>query len=343
MDEAREMNPFTTDDFSRLDDSDDSAFYAVARRVSHLDETALRTVSRIIGTLVVEEAPAILDLMASLDSHLPPALAPSSVVGLGLNGREMADNPALTSRLLHDLNRDPRLPFADGTFDAVLNTVSVDYLTRPVEVFREVARVLKRGGLFLVVFSNRMFPPKAVKIWRESSEGVRLGLVEEFFHLAGGFQRPRTFLSKGLPRPAQDQYAGCGIPSDPVYAVYAERSGGDASRPGRPDPELETVPLPPPEVVESRKRETRATLRCPYCGEQMSKWAVPQTPFTEWEVPYLYVCFNDACPYLLRGWTAMGGQGNHGFSYRALYNPWRDVFHPVPVHSLNALRDGIVE
>ena len=99
------------------------------------------------------------------------------MVGLGLNENELKINKSLTEFVIHDLNHDPHLPFSDNTFDAVLNTVSVDYLVKPVEVFQEVNRVLKPGGLFLVIFSNRLFPQKAVKIWRQSSEEERLILV----------------------------------------------------------------------------------------------------------------------------------------------------------------------
>ena len=101
--------------------------------------------------------------------------------------------------MLHDLNEDPILPFEDGTFDVVLNTVSVDYMTRPLEVFREIARILKPGGLFLVIFSNRMFPQKAVKIWKESNEAERVMLVEDFFRVTDDFEPARVFVSKGKP------------------------------------------------------------------------------------------------------------------------------------------------
>ena len=89
------------------------------------------------------------------------------------------DRAVLDERVVRDLNADPRLPFADGSFDVVLNTVSVDYVTRPLELFREVGRVLRPGGLFLVIFSNRYFPEKAVRIWRESSEQERILIVED--------------------------------------------------------------------------------------------------------------------------------------------------------------------
>lgn len=147
---------YTAEAFTRLDEEPDAGFYARDRMVEHLDEVALATVERLIGALAIAPRPTILDLMASVDSHLPSALAPAEVVGLGLNERELAANDALTERVIHDLNRDPRLPFEDARFDLVVNTVSVDYLTRPLEVFAEVGRVLKPDGLFLVVFSNRL-------------------------------------------------------------------------------------------------------------------------------------------------------------------------------------------
>lgn len=118
----------------------------------------------------------------------------------------------------------------------VINTVSVDYMTKPMQVFKEVGRILRPGGLFLVIFSNRMFPEKAVRVWREAGEEERVLLVEDFFREAGVFEKPSVFLSKGKPRPKDDKYAPMGIPSDPVYAVYADKKEGDPLR--RPRPEV---------------------------------------------------------------------------------------------------------
>jgi len=44
-------------------------------------------------------------------------------------------------------------------------TVSVEYLTRPFDVFAEAARVLKPGGVCAATFSNRGFPPKVIWVW----------------------------------------------------------------------------------------------------------------------------------------------------------------------------------
>ena len=219
--------------FRREDEGDDRLFYATDRLVSHLDELAITTVERLIAALVVEEHPAILDLMASWDTHLPASLHPERLVGLGLNGNELERNVRLTERMLHDLNRDPRLPFPASSFDVVLDIVSVDYLTQPFEVFAEVARVLRPGGLHLVVFSNRYFPEKVVKIWHESSDQERILIVEDYFQATDLYTESNLWISQGKPRPAGDKYGGLGLPSDPVYAIWAERKGGPAGRPAR--------------------------------------------------------------------------------------------------------------
>jgi SAM-dependent methyltransferase len=329
--------------FTRDDETDDALFYARDRIVQHLDARALATVESLIGTLVVEPRPAILDLMASWDSHLPASLEPAECVGLGLNQNELERNAALTGRVLHDLNATPALPFESGRFDVVLNTVSVDYMTRPFDVFREAGRVLRPGGLFLVIFSDRMFPEKAVKVWRTASDAERVILVADFFEASGLFQEPRIFVSKGRPRPADDRYAPLGIPSDPIYAVYADRLGAAADRPARPVPRAElSKPLREEELL-LRSALVRTTLRCPHCEQPMKKWRVPDSPFATWPNEFMYICFNDSCPYLLRGWEVMADQGNVGLSYRQMYNPDTGKLLAVPVPTLRALRDSIVE
>ncbi|MCU0305731.1 MAG: class I SAM-dependent methyltransferase [Thermoanaerobaculales bacterium] len=329
--------------FSRDDESDDRLFYGTDRMVPHLDAEALGVVASIIGGLITEERPVILDLMASWDSHLGPSTAPARVVGLGLNRRELEANPALDEVVVHDLNAEPALPFADQTFDVVLNTVSIDYLTRPAEVVAEAARVLRPGGLLLVLFSNRFFPEKVVRIWREATTDQRLALVEGYFGSCPILGPTASCEVHGRPRPVDDRYAALGLPSDPVVAVWAERTGGPPGRPVRRPPELEPWFVCDPDELARRKAAVGDTLACPFCGDRLRKWAVPQTPFTEWDEEYLRVCFNDRCPYLLRGWRAMERQGNRGFSYRLMFNPGNRCCLSLPVPSLSALRESIVD
>lgn len=332
------------DAFLRLDETPDTLFYTTDRFVNHIDAVATKTVEQIIGTLITEENPVILDLMAGWDSHIPETIHPLEVIGLGLNENEILRNKNLTDFVIHDLNENPSLPFPDNRFDAVLNTVSVDYMTKPMDVFLEVGRILKPGGLFLVTFSNRMFPQKAVKIWKDADEEGRVILVEEFFDRAGIFEKPRVFVSKGKPRPRDDKYAYLNIPSDPIYAVYADKIGKDKSRGARPPIQIPYGEKLKKADLEERKRKIQHTLLCPHCGEKLRKWAVPENPFSQtWDNAHMYICFNDACPYYVRGWDCMrNGVGCRG-SYRLMYNPEKDTCMPIPVHSPKSLRDGIVD
>jgi len=168
--------------FQRADEEDDRLFYASARRSVHLDAPALAALTRVYGSLVPSNG-CVLDLMASWRSHLPTSFT-GTVIGLGMNRAEMLDNPRLAQAIVHDLNRDPHLPFADDAFDASLCAVSVQYLTRPVDVFREVGRTLRPGAPFIVSFSNRCFPEKAVAIWRVATEAQHVAIVTAYFATA---------------------------------------------------------------------------------------------------------------------------------------------------------------
>lgn len=339
---ARLYDILPADSFTRDDDSDDALFYQRPRLVQHLDSRARQTVSRVIGTLVTEREPELLDLMSSWTSHLPSWMTPRRLAGVGMNDEELRRNDALTEYVVHDLNADPRLPFADESFDAVINTVSIDYLVDPIAVLEDVARVLRPGGLLLVMFSDRMFRPKATKIWRDSSEAERLWLVEDFFRATGEYEDPQTFSSQGHARPENDPYFDQGIPSDPIFTVYADRKGGPEDGPPRPELTDENPAALPPEDLERRKRQIKDTLRCPYCQDKLDRFDIPENPFTEWDNDFVYVCFNNGCAYLLGGWSAMARQGNHGFSYRLMYDPIRDTCHPTPIASPYARRKNNV-
>jgi SAM-dependent methyltransferase len=202
---------FPVDAFARYDETDDTQFYLYPRLTAHIDDAACRAVTQLIR----EEVPTgshVLDLMSSYVSHLPTDCDYSGVVGVGLNADEMRLNPQLTDYRCCDLNRDPRLPYADAAFDAAFCTVSVQYLTRPIEVFREVARVLRPNAPFIVSFSNRCFPSKAVRIWVAGDNREHSGLVQRYFALSNGFSEIR----------AVDRSPHRWL-SDPLYAVIGRR------------------------------------------------------------------------------------------------------------------------
>ena len=210
---------FADHPFDRPDESPDHRFYEQPRLVQHIDDTAIDIISQLYGRLIQPES-NVLDLMSSWISHLPEDLSLKSLTGLGMNQKELEANRQLTDYVMHDLNANSQMPFDNNAFDAVVCTVSVEYLVAPFEVFEEIVRILKPGGIFIVTISNRWFPPKAIQIWPALHEFERLGLVLEFFFRCGKYKNLQTYSMRGLPRPADDKYASQMPFSDPVYAVW---------------------------------------------------------------------------------------------------------------------------
>ncbi len=170
--------------FDRADPTPDSAFYRQPRLVEHIDEPAIDAVTSVYRD-VLPGGGDVLDLMSSWVSHLPAEVAYASVVGHGMNAQELAANPRLTRWFVQDLNASPTLPLQTGAFDGACLCVSVQYLQRPTDVFREVGRVLRPGAPFVVSFSNRCFPTKAVAIWRALGGTDQQRLVGAYMEEAG--------------------------------------------------------------------------------------------------------------------------------------------------------------
>lgn len=193
--------------FDRQDDGDDAEFYVPPRLVTHLDDAAVAAVGALYDELGVPDG-RVLDLMSSWVSHLSVQPGGGLVV-LGMNDVELQANPMAEQVVVQDLNVDPRLPFGEDSFDAVTCCVSVDYLTRPVAVLREVRRVLRPGGVVVLTFSNRCFPTKAVRGWLSTDDDGRVAIVRAYLEQAG-FDGVTTAL-RSDPR-------GGG---DPLYGAWA--------------------------------------------------------------------------------------------------------------------------
>jgi SAM-dependent methyltransferase len=194
--------------FDRQDATPDPAFYAFPRIVTHIDDDAIAAVGVLYDELGLDGE--VLDLMGSWVSHFHRAPAHLTVVGM--NEAELAANAMAGTTLVHDLNAHPRLPFADDSFDAAVCCVSVDYLTRPIEVFRDVRRVVRPGGPFVCTFSNRCFPTKAIRGWLLSTDEQHCRIVAEYFRRAGEYDEPTV-----ERRTAADHHG------DPLFAVWSRR------------------------------------------------------------------------------------------------------------------------
>ena len=213
---------FSPEAFTRDDENPDALFYEKPRYVQHIDTTAIEMVKNTYGRFLKDDM-QVLDLMSSWHSHVPADLNFKRFVGLGLNESELKKNSCLSETVVQDLNMDSRLQFDSNSFDAAICTVSVEYLIHPLAVFGEVSRVLRNDGYFIVTFSNRWFPTKAIKIWKELHEFERMGLVLEYFMRSGGFRNLQTYSIRGLPRPHDDKYYPDLRYSDPIYAVWGQK------------------------------------------------------------------------------------------------------------------------
>ena len=202
--------------FTRSDESADPLFYLPDRFVTHIDDRAIAAVGQLYRELGIDGlgvdgqglVTSVLDIMSSWVSHFIEA--PPELVVLGMNERELQANPQATTIVVHDLNTNSAMPFPNDRFDAATCCVSVDYLVRPIDVLREVARVVKPAGTVVCTFSNRCFPTKVVRGWLTLSEPQRCQLVAQYFRLADGYEEPH--IAQCTPADTRD---------DPLYAVWA--------------------------------------------------------------------------------------------------------------------------
>jgi SAM-dependent methyltransferase len=202
--------------YGREDEAPDGEFYVFPRKVVHIDEGAIAALGRLYAE-VLPPGGRLLDLMSSWRSHLPETFRAGEVVGVGMNADEMADNPRLDRFVLHDVNREPGLPFGDAEFDGAMCAVSVQYLIHPLRVFREIRRVLRPGAPFVVSFSNRCFPTKAVAVWLNTGDEQHVALVRAYFDAAGGWVDVTA------------ETRSPGVDADPLYAVWARAASESAA------------------------------------------------------------------------------------------------------------------
>mmetsp|Transcript_9692 Transcript_9692/g.11193 ORF Transcript_9692/g.11193 Transcript_9692/m.11193 type:complete len:285 (+) Transcript_9692:52-906(+) len=194
--------PYSTADLSRQDESIDTNFYDQPRFCFHVDEKAVAALTDYYSTefpkFIKKEGnnnyklPDVLDLCASHVSHFPVDVADYTGrrVALGMNQEELAQNTQVDEFVVKDLNKDPTLPFDDNSFDIVTNAVSIDYLTNPLDICTEVARVLKPGGCAMFALSNRCFPTKAIQLWLKTNDLEHVYAVGSYFHYTKMFQPP---------------------------------------------------------------------------------------------------------------------------------------------------------
>merc|ERR1712109_167162 len=197
----------------RQDERSDSIFYETPRLVTHIDDFAIESLMNYYDENLKSDS-TIVDLCSSWISHLPNQFTFKNVIGIGMNEKELEENKQLTKHYIQDLNKNPQLKMIEsGSTDAVLCTVSVDYLIRPFEVFSEVHRILKPGGSFIVSFSNRMFATKAIKAWTRTNDSIHIYIVTYYFHVSA--QWKNVTISEVTQKHPDNEYR------DPLYILHA--------------------------------------------------------------------------------------------------------------------------
>jgi len=205
------------DGMHRADEKIDTTFYKSPRLVGHIDRQASLLLQEFLRNVLPNGA-KLLDLMAGYQSHLPRDFT-GKVTGLGLNDLEMQENPAIQASIIHDINHNPTMPFADESFGAILCNLSFEYLTRPDMICRDILRILQPGGLLVISFSDRWFPPKVIKLWERLHPFERQGYILD--HLKDSFVDLSTTSYVGWPRPTDDPHL---LPnSDPLFLITARK------------------------------------------------------------------------------------------------------------------------
>ena len=197
--------------FEREDESSDELFYESPRFTTHIDDATIQNLTHYYR----ETLPGsfrVLDLMSSWISHLPGEINYCQVAGLGMNEDELEGNPQLDSFVVQNLNDNPELNFADNSFDAVTIAVSIQYLIRPFEVFKEIGRILSPGGKCIVAMSHRLFPTKAIYAFHVLPPADRFRLVSAYMHRTGSFSSIET-VDRSPPN------------ADPLWLVIGTKEG----------------------------------------------------------------------------------------------------------------------
>ena len=214
----------------KLNESDDALWYSQPRFCTHVDDGFLEQLTRLYRQRTTPEYKC-LDLCSSHVSHYPYEY--EYVLGHGLNREELSRNGAFQGNFfVRNFNENPTIDAPDQTFDMVSMCVSIQYMQQGEELFKEIFRVLKPGGVVIISYSNRMFYEKALSVWRDGTGYSRTQLVKSYFQNVSGFTEPEV-ITEVLPDGVEDEKNVFvkimktfmkRASSDPFYAVVSYRN-----------------------------------------------------------------------------------------------------------------------
>ncbi len=309
-------------------------------------EEELRLLRAALGRLLGQgEFAQVLDVLGGSDRFVPEG-AVESVTVPGPVRRRADAHRRIMLQVADELDEQPLLPFEDEAFDAALVTLDVGALRRPLEVFREVGRVLRPAGLLAVSFGRARPGEAHTRLWADAGDAERLMLAEAYIEFAAaGFTAP-TAITVLEGEDGVEWLEGRGAPGDPdaprAHVVFAYR---DEVTPAHRD----HPPFPPPAQQPGKTKDDirfdeAGRPRCPYCQAPMGRYSPPVTIFEiDYGVDELWVCFEDACEYHRRSRRWMRSQGHAGFTYRFMFNPATGATGPIPDSLWGGLRSCRVD
>ena len=129
--------------------------------------------------------------------YVSEALASAGFASIGIDRSTISVGTAATADVgtIYVGADAHRLPFRDGTFDAVVLSEVLEHVSRPRDVLGEAARVATAGGVVVVTGPNRTLPSRALLIWLAQEWPTRV--LPRGLHSHGAFVPPRQLWAWG--------------------------------------------------------------------------------------------------------------------------------------------------
>jgi len=215
--------PFEYGDSIFLDNypfsTDDERSNTARKFDKKIDDSTTTEIAKLHTQLLLKHS-KVLDLVSDSETYLEANYETGLLTGLGYNENKLAANPLLDTYHVQNLNEDTGLPFETDSFDDAICSLSIETLIDPLAIMRELSRVIKPGGKFIVTFTNRYDTEKTIRLWPQLHLFERMQLVLEYFRQASGFDNLETYSKRGLPLSKNDKLSEQKTISDPIFAVW---------------------------------------------------------------------------------------------------------------------------
>lgn len=306
--------------------------------------TQKKLIAYVNQTILGDLTGRILSIFSGNESYYSPGKI-SEFVALSPVSDHLEESESFSIRFLHDFETDSKLPFDDGVFDAALFNFHIGKLTRPIEFFREVARVLKPEGVFLVTFIHPHYSKQFTRMWAMGDGQDHVVQSESFFEYSGDFTKSTTLAIHESDNGFRWFHGGLAPELDDtqfIRALWAHK--------GQPPREyLDNPPFPKTRRIEKKGKadltfDVAGRPLCPYCHKPMGPMEPPVTVFEiDYNASLLHVCFENDCEYYKSSKSWMRAQGQPGYTYRFMFNPENGSVGPIPDNLAGGLASSRID